>query len=112
MSNQALARKWRPRQFADVVGQEHILKALVHALDRLAIPVLSLEKGENSGQLTLDADALSALLDQNVPRPLIIGVRGSASANATRIVVRRANDTVDSSDPAVAVLQFLYQQLK
>ncbi len=34
MSNQALARKWRPRQFADVVGQEHILKALVHALDQ------------------------------------------------------------------------------
>jgi len=33
MSYQALARKWRPRQFADLVGQEHVLKALVHALD-------------------------------------------------------------------------------
>jgi DNA polymerase III subunit gamma/tau len=33
MSYQALARKWRPRQFADLVGQEHVLRALVHALD-------------------------------------------------------------------------------
>lgn len=33
MSYQALARKWRPRAFADLVGQEHVLRALVHALD-------------------------------------------------------------------------------
>jgi DNA polymerase III subunit gamma/tau len=33
MSYQALARKWRPRQFAELVGQEHVLQALVHALD-------------------------------------------------------------------------------
>ncbi len=33
MSYQALARKWRPRQFADVVGQEHVLRPLVNALD-------------------------------------------------------------------------------
>jgi DNA polymerase-3 subunit gamma/tau len=33
MTYQALARKWRPRQFADLVGQEHVLRALVHALD-------------------------------------------------------------------------------
>jgi DNA polymerase III subunit gamma/tau len=33
MSYQALARKWRPRRFADLVGQEHVLRALVHALD-------------------------------------------------------------------------------
>jgi len=33
MSYQVLARKWRPRTFEDMVGQEHVLKALVHALD-------------------------------------------------------------------------------
>jgi DNA polymerase-3 subunit gamma/tau len=33
MSYLVLARKWRPRQFADIVGQEHVLKALVNALD-------------------------------------------------------------------------------
>ncbi|BES71664.1 DNA polymerase III subunit gamma/tau [Marinobacter nanhaiticus D15-8W] len=33
MSYQVLARKWRPKTFQDMVGQEHVLKALVHALD-------------------------------------------------------------------------------
>ncbi len=33
MSYQVLARKWRPRQFSDMVGQGHVLKALVNALD-------------------------------------------------------------------------------
>lgn len=33
MSYQVLARKWRPRTFADMVGQEHALKALINALD-------------------------------------------------------------------------------
>ena len=32
MSYQVLARRWRPRQFADVVGQSHVVKALSHAL--------------------------------------------------------------------------------
>jgi len=33
MSYQVLARKWRPRTFDDMVGQEHVLQALVHALE-------------------------------------------------------------------------------
>ncbi|MGB0223230.1 MULTISPECIES: DNA polymerase III subunit gamma/tau [unclassified Marinobacterium] len=33
MSYQVLARKWRPRRFVETVGQEHVLKALVNALD-------------------------------------------------------------------------------
>jgi DNA polymerase-3 subunit gamma/tau len=33
MSYQVLARKWRPRQFDELVGQEHVVKALTHALD-------------------------------------------------------------------------------
>jgi DNA polymerase-3 subunit gamma/tau len=33
MSYQVLARKWRPKQFTEMVGQEHVLKALVNALD-------------------------------------------------------------------------------
>lgn len=32
MSYLALARKWRPRRFADVVGQEHVVRILTHAL--------------------------------------------------------------------------------
>ncbi len=33
MSYQVLARKWRPRNFAEIVGQEHVLRALINALD-------------------------------------------------------------------------------
>ena len=33
MSYLVLARKWRPRNFSETVGQEHVLKALANALD-------------------------------------------------------------------------------
>ena len=33
MSYQVLARKWRPRDFTEMVGQAHVLRALVNALD-------------------------------------------------------------------------------
>src|SRR6056300_1639403 len=33
MSYLVLARKWRPKDFADTVGQEHVLQALINALD-------------------------------------------------------------------------------
>ncbi len=34
MSYQVLARKWRPKTFAELVGQEHVVKALSTALDQ------------------------------------------------------------------------------
>ncbi len=34
MSYQVLARKWRPHDFSQVAGQEHVLKTLINALDR------------------------------------------------------------------------------
>ncbi|TDR55014.1 DNA polymerase III gamma subunit /DNA polymerase III tau subunit [Halomonas ventosae] len=34
MSYQVLARKWRPRTFHELVGQEHVQRALVNALDQ------------------------------------------------------------------------------
>jgi DNA polymerase-3 subunit gamma/tau len=33
MSYQVLARKWRPRGFGELVGQEHVVRALTNALD-------------------------------------------------------------------------------
>ena len=33
MSHQVLARKWRPRFFREMVGQEHVLQTLINALD-------------------------------------------------------------------------------
>ncbi|HPV61496.1 MAG TPA: DNA polymerase III subunit gamma/tau, partial [Thauera aminoaromatica] len=32
MSYQVLARKWRPKSFGTLVGQEHVVRALTHAL--------------------------------------------------------------------------------
>ena len=34
MSYQVLARKWRPKSFATLVGQEHVVRALTHGLDQ------------------------------------------------------------------------------
>src|SRR6056297_4229501 len=34
MSYEVLARKWRPRSFPELVGQDHVRRALVNALDR------------------------------------------------------------------------------
>ena len=34
MTYQVLARKWRPRSFSDLVGQGHVVRALVNALER------------------------------------------------------------------------------
>jgi DNA polymerase-3 subunit gamma/tau len=33
MTSVALARKWRPKSFASLVGQDHVVRALTHALD-------------------------------------------------------------------------------
>jgi DNA polymerase III subunit gamma/tau len=34
MTYQVLARKWRPKNFGEVVGQEHVLRALINALEQ------------------------------------------------------------------------------
>jgi DNA polymerase-3 subunit gamma/tau len=34
MTYQVLARKWRPKTFAELAGQEHVVKALANALDK------------------------------------------------------------------------------
>src|SRR3989344_4242627 len=34
MSYQVLARKWRPRDFQTLVGQEHVSRVLIHALEQ------------------------------------------------------------------------------
>ncbi len=54
MSYLALARKWRPRRFEDVRGQNHVVKALQHALegDRLH-PAILLTGTRGVGKTTL-----------------------------------------------------------
>jgi DNA polymerase-3 subunit gamma/tau len=54
MSYLALARKWRPRRFEDVRGQNHVVKALQHALDRDRLhPAILLTGTRGVGKTTL-----------------------------------------------------------
>ncbi len=54
MSYLALARKYRPRRFDDVLGQSHVVKALTHALgaDKLH-PAILLTGTRGVGKTTL-----------------------------------------------------------
>ncbi len=72
MSYLALARKWRPRVFADVMGQGHVVKALSHALDG----------------------------DKLHPAILLTGTRGVGKTTLARIIAKGLNcDTGVSSQP-------------
>ncbi|HUR42352.1 MAG TPA: DNA polymerase III subunit gamma/tau, partial [Verrucomicrobiae bacterium] len=72
MSYLALARKWRPRKFEDVLGQPHVVKALSHALD---------------------ADKLH-------PAILLTGTRGVGKTTLARIIAKGLNcETRPGSDP-------------
>lgn len=54
MSYLALARKWRPRQFADVLGQAPVVQALAHALDHDRLhPAILLTGTRGVGKTTL-----------------------------------------------------------
>jgi DNA polymerase-3 subunit gamma/tau len=54
MSYLALARKWRPRRFEDVRGQNHVVKALQHALERDRLhPAILLTGTRGVGKTTL-----------------------------------------------------------
>lgn len=54
MSYLALARKWRPRSFEDVLGQDHVVRALSHALDGDRLhPAILLTGTRGVGKTTL-----------------------------------------------------------
>ena len=62
MSYQVLARKWRPRDFASLVGQEHVVRALTHALERKRIHHAYLFTGTRGvGKTTLSRILAKAL---------------------------------------------------
>ena len=72
MSYLALARKWRPRRFEDVRGQNHVVKALQHALER----------------------------DQLHPAILLTGTRGVGMTTLARIIAKGLNcETGVSAQP-------------
>jgi len=60
--SQALARKWRPKTFAELVGQEHVVKALTNGADAAtAASCLSVHRTRGSAKTTLRAHHRQAL---------------------------------------------------
>src|SRR5258708_17376037 len=56
MSYQVLARKWRPRDFGSLVGQEHVVRALRHALEQKRLHHAYLFAGTRGvGETTLES---------------------------------------------------------
>ncbi len=62
MSYQVLARKWRPRDFTSLVGQDHVVRALTHALQQKRIHHAYLFTGTRGvGKTTLSRILAKAL---------------------------------------------------
>ena len=76
MSYQALARKWRPRDFATTVGQDHVVRALSNALERQRLHHAYLLTGTRGVGKTTLARILAKALN-------CIGPDGSGGITAT-----------------------------
>jgi DNA polymerase-3 subunit gamma/tau len=63
MSYLALARKWRPQRFTDLVGQNHVLRALGSALDQDRVPPALLFSGTRGVGKTSIARLLAKALN-------------------------------------------------
>lgn len=66
MSYQVLARKWRPRIFAEMAGQQHVLQALINALDHNRLHHAYLFTGTRGVGKTTIARILSKCLNCEV----------------------------------------------
>jgi DNA polymerase-3 subunit gamma/tau len=63
MSYQVLARKWRPQTFNDLVGQEHVVQALVNGLDQGRVHHAFLLTGTRGVGKTTNARILAKCLN-------------------------------------------------
>lgn len=89
MSYQVLARKWRPRDFTTLVGQEHVVKALTHALEQQRLHHAYLFTGTRGvGKTTL-----SRILAKSLN---CIGPDGNGTVTAQPCGVCRACTEIDS----------------
>ena len=82
MSYLVLARKWRPKNFAETVGQEHVLKALTNALRSERLHHAYLFAGTRGVGKTTIARVLAKAL--NCESGIIAEPCGQCSARVTR----------------------------
>lgn len=89
MSYQVLARKWRPRDFSTLVGQEHVVRALTHALTTNRLHHAYLFTGTRGvGKTTLSRILAKALN--------CVGPDGSGGLTATPCNVCEACTAIDA----------------
>src|ERR1700719_2818536 len=89
MSYIVLARKWRPKRFAEMVGQEHVLRALGNALDSGKVHHAYLFTGTRGVGKTTIARILAKALN-------CIGPDGRGGITATPCNASRACTAIDA----------------
>ncbi len=89
MSHQVLARKWRPKKFQDVVGQDHVVRALSNALDTNRLHHAYLFTGTRGVGKTTLARILAKALN-------CIGVDGNSGITSTPCGVCQPCTDIDS----------------
>jgi len=89
MSYQALARKWRPRDFSALVGQDHVVRALTNALESRRLHHAYLFTGTRGVGKTTIARILAKALN-------CVGADGTGDITATPCNVCAACTAIDA----------------
>ena len=81
MTYQVLARKWRPKQFQDVIGQEHVTKTLQNSVLKKQVGHAYLLTGTRGVGKTTIARILPRVLDVKIYRLMVILVWNAQLVN-------------------------------
>ena len=80
MNYQVLARKWRPHNFTEVVGQEHVVKSLMNALQHDRLHHAYLFTGTRGVGKTTIARILAKAINCKISWTLILAANAACAA--------------------------------